>query len=72
MQAKQSEEVERFILEKVRGVGILPSQLYADARSELSHVTEQDLRRKIWTLVSCGTIELTGPMQLRHQPDAGE
>jgi hypothetical protein len=73
MQSAHSKAVEEYILEKVQAMGMLrPSQLYGIARDEERPFTEQDLRRKIWTLVNRGSIELTTQMSLRPRPNVGE
>ena len=67
-----SSSVEQYILEKVPSGGTLrPSEFYALAREEDAPFTEQDLRRKIWTLVNRGSLELTSRMSLRHSAHAG-
>jgi hypothetical protein len=73
MQSDHSKAVEEYILEKVQAMGMLrPSQLYGIARTEEKAFTEQDLRRKIWTLVSRGNLELTAEMSLRPRASVGE
>jgi len=72
MQSEHSKSVEDYILEKLPvGTTLRPSELFGTAREEHTTFTEQDLRRKIWTLVNRGRIELTNTMSLRQRPDAG-
>lgn len=73
MKSDHSKAVEEYVLGKVKAEGTLrPSRLYGIARDEERPFTEQDLRRKIWTLVNRGSIELTTQMSLRPRPNVGE
>lgn len=67
---ERSRQLERYILDMAWDVGELrPSVLYVQARADGDiDFTEQELRRKIWTLVYRGLLDLTPKMTLRIRP----
>ena len=65
----EAESVESYILEKISvGRTLRPSELFTIAREERAPFTEQELRRKVWTLVHSGRLELTDETKLHHPP----